>query len=612
MVAVKDSANVRKVIPEKIKNLNSSLTEKFESSAYRFGNELKNGTDTLFFNDKITDISKALDEIYTRYYNRNLGAVVLISDGIYNKGVNPLSVVSKFKNVSFYTVGCGDTVVNKDLILADVLYNKTAFLGNDFPVETIIQAKKMQGTKGILVLKENDREISRREFLVQNNNQSLRISFLVNAKTEGQRKITAEIIPAEGEFTTKNNAFTVYVNVIKNRQKILILAKAPHPDIAAIKYALEASENYSVNSQVYEIGKNYNFAQQNLVILHCLPSGNGDDELIAKLKKENTPVLYIVGDGTGLVAFGKAAGVLNISGSSRNPNNALPLLNNEFTSFTISDKTRQALGKFPPILSPYGDYKLSPGANVFMIQKIGNVKTAYPLIVFNRDNNSQKTGVICGENIWQWKLRDFEVNENNEAFNEIIQKSVQYLSSVENKSNFKVLHKNEFTESESITFDAELFNENNEPINEPDVQMVISDKDKNKFTYTFSRPGNTYHLNAGSLPPGEYTYSATTTYGKRNYEKSGRFIVTVVNNEIIRTEADHRLLYQMAKNSGGNFYTINQTDQLLKDIEKNENVTSVSYSETTMDDLINKKWLIIIPVLLLGLEWFLRKRFGSY
>ncbi|HYG50646.1 MAG TPA: hypothetical protein VD905_07065, partial [Flavobacteriales bacterium] len=461
-------------------------------------------------------------------------------------------------------------------------------------------------------LKENGAEIARRDLPVQTHNQTMRTSFLVPAKREGIQKITAEVIPVAGEFSEKNNALSVYVNVVKNKQKVLILGAAPHPDVAAIKYSLEASQNYQVISGIYQPGVNYGFNNYNLVVLHALPTGSADEELITKIRDAGTPILFIIGQQTVLGNFSKMVPMLSIPGSSKNPSNAVPWLNTNFTSFTLSEKVRQLMPKLPPVAAPFGEYRLAPGANVLLYQRIGSVQTQNPLIVFNKDNLQNKTGIICGEGIWMWKMHDYEVNGNNDAFNEIVQKSVQYLSVAENKTNFRVTHKNEFTENEPVIFDGELYNENYEPINTPDVDMKIVNAEKKVFKYTFSKLGNMYRLNAGMLPPGEYAYTASATYGKKDYVKNGKFIVSAVNTELLRTEADHRLLYQMAANTGGKFYARNNMQTLVNDLDKNENVASVTYEETTMDDLINKKWLIIIPVLLLGLEWFLRKRAGGY
>ena len=160
--------------------------------------------------------------------------------------------------------------------------------------------------------------------------------------------------------------------------------------------------------------------------------------------------------------------------------------------------------------------------------------------------------------------------------------------------------------------DAELFNENYEPINDPEVTMLMVNQEKKEFKSVFSKSGKTYRLNAGLLPPGEYSYEAKTMFNQKSFAKSGKFQIIAVNNELLRTEADHRLLYQMAQKSGGQFYTMNNAKDMLDAMKKNANLTTVSYTEKSLDDIINIKWLLAIPVLLLAIEWFLRKRYGGY
>jgi hypothetical protein len=57
---------------------------------------------------------------------------------------------------------------------------------------------------------------------------------------------------------------------------------------------------------------------------------------------------------------------------------------------------------------------------------------------------------------------------------------------------------------------------------------------------------------------------------------------------------------------------MNNAKDMLDAMKKNANLTTVSYTEKSLDDIINIKWLLAIPVLLLAIEWFLRKRYGGY
>ena len=65
--------------------LKKKLTEKFDVQAYHFGEKI--GDDFDFSNnDKLTDGNAFLSKIKEEYANRNVGAVILATDGIFNKG----------------------------------------------------------------------------------------------------------------------------------------------------------------------------------------------------------------------------------------------------------------------------------------------------------------------------------------------------------------------------------------------------------------------------------------------------------------------------------------------------------------------------------------------
>ena len=85
-----DSSYVRISYRSDIKALVENLSETFEVRTYRFGEQIGEGTDSLTFNQKITDFDPLLDGLYSRYSNRNVGAVIIASEGVYNRGENHL------------------------------------------------------------------------------------------------------------------------------------------------------------------------------------------------------------------------------------------------------------------------------------------------------------------------------------------------------------------------------------------------------------------------------------------------------------------------------------------------------------------------------------------
>ena len=119
------------------------------------------------------------------------------------------------------------------------------------------------------------------------------------------------------------------------------------------------------------------------------------------------------------------------------------------------------------------------------------------------------------------------------------------------KSKFRIISKNNFYENEPLTFEAEVYNESYDLVNEGEVNMVISDVEGNQYTYTFSKRGSSFRLDAGIFPVGEYKYEATTRVGSKIHQEKGELSVSPILVESITTIANHKLLANLASQTGG-------------------------------------------------------------
>ena len=229
------------------------------------------------------------------------------------------------------------------------------------------------------------------------------------------------------------------------------------------------------------------------------------------------------------------------------------------------------------------------------------------------ETNGIRTGVFLGENVWKWRLFDFLQNQNHEIFDEVFGKTVQYLSVKEDKRKFRItLDQNIFNENEAVTFGAELYNDNYELINDPDVSMVIRNRDGKEFTYTFNRLGKGYSLNAGILPVGNYTFRATTSFNGQSLSFDGKFSVRPIQLELFETTANHAVLRQLSQKFGGETVLPADMTSIAEKIKSKETVKPVMYSTSKTSPLINLKWIFALLAGLLAAEWFLRRYFGAY
>ncbi len=605
----KDSTYYKTEFTKNFQDLADALSKDYDVRTYTFADQLKEGL-SLDYKGKQTDMGSVFSEVINRFTNQNAAAVILASDGIYTKGSDPLYAS---ENISFpvFTIALGDTNRNKDLVISHVNYNRIAYLGNDFPLEITVAGYQAAGSKTRLTVSSGDQQFFSTDITLNSANETRTFTTKLAASKTGMQRYQIRLQPIAGEVSTANNVQDIFVEVIDDRQKILLLANSPHPDIAAIRQAIEQNQNYEVTyANINDFTDN--ISKYNLVILHQLPSvTNSATQIFNQLKNNPVSVLYILGNQTNLQAFNALQAGVTIPPSNATKNTANPVVNNSFALFSLPAEVTQIVPELPPLQVPFGQYQTKTASDVLMYQKIGTLTTQYPLITFS-NSLQQKNGIIAGEGIWRWRMNCFAKTGNHNGFDQLMSKIVQYLAVKDDKSQFRVFVKNHFFENEAIELNAELYNDSYELVNQPEVSMVITDENKKAFPFTFSPTSNAYYLNAGSLAPGSYTYAAKTAFGGKTFEKSGKFIIMPLNVEVINTVANHSLLYNLAQRHGGEMLYPKDIGKIKELLEKRDDIKTVRYTQKRFTNLIDQFWILLLIIGLVGAEWFVRKYNGSY
>lgn len=601
-----DSSSYRKQVSDLLRELRKD----YDVKEYSFGQAL---TDSIHFsyNEAVTDLSTSLETVMTTLESQNLGGIILASDGIYNKGVSPVSADYPFKG-SIYTIGLGDSSLKKDALVARVFANKIVYLGDQFAIRSDIAAFSCKGaTLAVTIFSHNaNRVVSSQNLLVGNDRFSRSLETILDAKVAGVQHYTISVSKVDGEQNLANNSQDVYVEVMDTKDNVLIVANSAHPDVFALQDALSTNKNYKVTVMTAD-KVNAKLNDYNLLILHNLPSVSYNaGSLVEQAKKLGISTWYIVGSQTAVPLFNQSQTAMQINSQGIALGEAQGVVNAGFSYFTIDPS--KSVASLPPLSAPLGDYKTGANAQVLMTQRIGGMNTQYPLLLMQQTTDG-KVGVLAGEGIWRWRLYDFNQHKNHKLVDDYLLKTAQYLSVKHDKRPFRItLAKNVYTESEPITFDAELYNENYELVNTPDVNLVVLDEAKKKYTYTLNKNGNSYSLNIGNLGPGKYSYTASSVFNGKSYSAGGNFLVAAQNIEEVNTTADFGLLNQLAKNYGGEFLFPQQMNSLPEKIRKNAAVRTLIRSSVSNDPLIDWKWLFFLLLVCLGLEWFIRKRSGNY
>ena len=604
----RDSAKVANRIAAFTKELKEKYGDKFELVSYATGNDFRQA-DKFSLNDSKSKLSEGFEQIYNQYYNRNIGGIAFISDGNFNEGPNPAYAAEKIALTPVFTLGAGDTLPKKDQLIRDVSSNEIAFLKNKFPVEVDVEALKTGKVSSTVSIIHKGKTIASSNISYDNGEFDFRhVSFELEALETGFQYYTVEVKPVAGEYTLKNNRRSFYIEVLDARNKVVLLAGAPHPDVAALKYVMEKDENIQVESKL-AADWDRDLSKTDLIVWHE-PGINYNAAVHEAIEKSGKPVLYCIGPNTQNAIVQK----LNIGmsfGNSGQTDEVQPGFNKGFELFEISTELQNSLRFFPPLKVRFGEVRLGPQNKTLLFQRLGEFVKKDPVLFFGERNN-RKYGVIFGEGIWRWKLSEFAKTKATASFEELIQKVNQYLVVKQNASSLRITLPRRFSKGEEVKIKAEFYNDALELITKPKISFTLLDENNRKSNFEFGVTGNFYNLPLGTLKPGKYNWVAQTSFNGKKHEKKGLFVVEDIDIELLETRANHALLQQISANSNGKFYPLADYSKLLNDLSQREDIAEMSYQESAFNDLLDYIWILLLICALLGTEWFLKRWYGAY
>ncbi len=604
----KDSTSISKDIENLTASINSKFSDKYALNTLTIGEKFGKPKGKLFTENQ-SNLQLGFEAIASQYYNRNIGAVVFISDGNYNQGVNPIYAAKNIPLAPIFTIGVGDTLPKKDQAIQNVSSNDFAFLHAKFPVEIDLEAVKLQNQSSTVSILHQGKVIASKKINYTRKAIDYKhITFELEANKIGFQQYTIQLSALNNEYTYKNNVASFYIEIIDNRNKVLFIAGAPHPDVTALKTTLEKDENMQVqiaNSTQWK----EEYASADLVIWHE-PGVDFSSNTFEKLKTLKKPIFFFIGPNT--------------------PSNILNQLNLGFNSFPnkqteevqasvaqnvnvfeMPTDIAKEIGFFPPVFVKYGDLNFTKDMDILLYQKLGTIVKKEPLLFFGKRTEGN-FGVFYGEGIWKWKFYEYSKNKDTKVVDQLFQKAFAYLLVKQNKSALHITLPRKFSSKEEVRIKAEFYNPSMELITTPSIQLELTNENKKKSNYQFGVTSNFYTLPLGTLAAGSYSWKASTVFNGKKHQKQGTFIVENQIIEQLDTKANHLLLRQIAANSNAKFFHLNNAETLIPTIEAREDIASVSFEHKSTHNLLDYVWILIVIIGLLGTEWFIKKWFGGY
>lgn len=612
----KDSLFYASDYQDKLNNVACRLASDYDVDAYTFGARMSDVVRVTGrqadgikadYSENATDIGAVFKTIADIYDGCNVGAVILATDGICTKGRSPLAAARQ-TGLPVFAVALGDTTLLRDVGISHVRHNQEAALNHKFPVEVTVTANRLKGQKATLSISHDGHTLCTKEITYTSDRFSATESFTIEADKPGLQTYKANISVLDGEHSSTNNVRSFHIKVSDKRQQVAIVAATPHPDVAALRRALEAHEG--MTTQVFtaeEFGKNADNRNFDLVVLHQLPT-EGSANICRQLAESKTPAIYVLGSQTDLAAFNSLQLGVSIQTNLKNTTTATAVANRSFVSFAIDDAVSDLVAKQAPLQAPFGNYEVGPSIQTLFFAKIGNIDSDIPLIAVARGET--RNAFVFGEGLWRWRLGDLAENGESLFFDQLVTQLVQYVSTREKAKRLKVTVPEILKHDEPVVMRATLSDDNLQPTNTPDVALTVTDSSKS-LSYTFNRHGSGYSANLGFLAEGRYSYRAQTTLAGKTYADEGVFVVAKNNIEEANLTADHTLLQTIATETGGRLVSPDELDSLYDWLHITGGMKTVIHTHNANHPLLNLWWILLLIITLLAAEWGIRKYHGE-
>ncbi|UOP36331.1 hypothetical protein MUG72_04560, partial [Flavobacterium psychrophilum] len=575
---------------------NTQLNDKYDVQLFSFDNDFYTNK-PIDYKGKQTNIHKVAQNMKQLYRNQNF-PIVLLSDG--NQTIGNDYVYSFPQNNQLYPLVLGDTTSFLDIKINQLNVNKYAFLKNKFPVEVFLQYNGDKSINTTFSIQEGNHTIHKQIISFSANKKSQEISVLLNANKVGVHSYKASITTSEIEKNKYNNTKNFAVEIIDQRSEIALISAINHPDLGAIKRAIETNVQHKVTLVKPQQIKSLN--SYNVLILY--QPNIQFKPILEQNKNLQLNTFVITGLSTDYNILNEYQDQLKFRMSNQNENFTAQF-NPEFNLFALDNI---GFEQFPPLENSFGNINITGNVNTLLQSQIRNINTKNPLLAF-AESGIKRNAYLFGENIWKWRLESHVKTKSFEQFDIFIDKIIQFLASNVSKKSLIVTHESFYNSGENIEVSAQFFNKNYEF--EENAKLTIqlkNNKTKTTKVYDFLKGNGEYKVNLDGLEAGNYSFTVKENNSKASY--SNKFEVLYFEIEKQFVNPDISRLTQLARNTNSKIFYPNQVDKLITELLKKESFPAIQKEIVKKSALIESIWLLILLAITLATEWFIRKYNG--
>ena len=582
-----------------VKAFNSNHAEDLDIKTFHFSNKVYSELPKNY-NGKETNINSVFDFVKKKYLRKNVEGLLLISDGIFNLGKNPIynEIVSIFP---VHCIGVGDTSQITDIRIENVNYNPISFQNSIVTLELILSAKNLSGKNFDAKLISNGKNVQSFNFSVNEKDFYEKIIYKVELDSSGLKQFRFEVDSFENEKIISNNSYDIAIDVIKSEYKILMLYDNVHPDASTIGRSIESDIN--IDFEILSVAEeNIEFSKYDLILF----SGIKDLEklICEKIKESEIPLLFLSNNGENLfknffddINFNLSDDFFEVKAS----------FDTNFSSFKIDKNLINQFKNGPSLSTNKLTVTGIKRPDIIFKQNVNGITNGNPLILIERYSTSR--GIFLAQNFWRQRIYDYELNDNYLKFDKFILDICKSLILSNRENNISVEYDRMIDINSTFNLKLKKFNKNFELDNNEDLYFECTNNFGDTIKRKITKNKDYYLLNLKLESIGKYTFKVFSE-DTLSYHSSS-FIVQDIDYENKYTQANHRLLKQISEKSNGTFHNYSDFKLLDEFISKKKFVSESEIELVNNEDIKKNEWILLILLLIIVTEILIRRTSGK-
>ena len=570
-----------------------------------------------------TNIDKSLRSIID--VEKNATDLLLISDGNFSIGDNPLYSES-INRLNIFTIGIGDTIDQPDLMISDVKNNKIVYQNQPTQIQVYVMSRGIKTQSQSLSMRQGKKIIQVKNLQLNGDEKTQVVNFDFIPEKTGLNDYTFYLETSDEEAVTRNNAFTISMEVLKSKVDVGLFAGKPSYDAKFLSQLFSNQDDVQLHTFVLINGRKYlnsdpeKFIDSlDVAVLHDYPPFSQIDsrttQFINRLKSNRIPALVILSEDVNSLQLSSLNNFFPIKSihymnqvieSQVEPSyerDELPIL----SIFEDEASEKKFWNISPPIQYFYSDISFNAPVKILLQTRkaINNNKSGQPVLIAY-EGKGLKGLLMLGSGFWRWHFLLAEDKVFNNSWQSMLKNMIRWLiTGTVDKNVILSAGNKKYQVGDNIYVDTQVYDGSFKTVNDGLIRTYVNGPSVSFEIESKFLENGRYEGSFVPLLPGRYHIRSEAW---RNNIELGtddlELVVTTVNREFLNTKQNYRFLRRLAEKTGGKYFDENKAGDLINYLSLKPEIKN----ESETIQLWNRLPFLLIIIFLFSLEWFIRKR----